>query len=74
MFFLKFTFSGRFKRMLEYKEPPPYSDKQMIPDRQTRILNGSTGFSDIRGSNLKSRMRKRIEDLENEKVEEYFLI
>ncbi|XP_023342076.1 uncharacterized protein LOC111711846 isoform X2 [Eurytemora carolleeae] len=59
----------RFKRMLEYKEPPPYSetDKQMIPDRQTRILNGSTGFSDIRGSNLKSRMRKRIEDLENEK-------
>ena len=74
MFFLKFTFSGRFKRMLEYKEPPPYSetDKQMIPDRQPEILNGSIGFSDIRGSNLKSRMRKRIEDLENEKVEEYF--
>ena len=76
MFFLKFTFSGRFKRMLEYKEPPPYSetDKHMTADRQTGMLNGSTaGFSDFRGSNLKSRMRKRIEDLEDEKVNKIFL-
>ena len=61
--------------MLEYKEPPPYSetDKHMTADRQTGMLNGSTGFSDIRGSILKSRMRKRIEDLEDEKVNKIFL-
>ena len=64
------NFFLRFHRVLEYTDPPPYAekDKHKIPDGHTNLMEGSRKVLDYKIPSLRSRMRKRIEDLEEDKV------